>query len=634
MIQKEVDAEFMNPDYDGTTLPNFMIWGWMTSILHLSKQDLLLFAYLYAQSHDNIHYLSTCPTVIAEWFGMTRQTVIKHIESLPCVEKLVSKEHTKGSYTFTYYRINMNELLKLVVCTDTYDYANFMKAYEKMLLLYFPEDKDCISAYIDNMINWHGGITSDIANAFKAIVKLSDELRYGEKDYNDTEFSEAINIVIEEVKRNDEWLHKICHNSNINTDNSSETEKMSLDNNGTNNNNTVTKKSNGAYSAKQLGVRAPKPKTKSKELLPDKSKATKSRTSAKSTSMSVNAKINHQEMLKAVAVDFVSRYYNSDPDLNNQLEIYIARWCDKGLAQSLLQAQLESLRDVCNQDAKLATLCVREAIKGSARNITTDKNVKEAKRLLLQKQQNELYNTSLTLIDKFIKEKGNNNSTLKERFMEYANVKIFPKLQFISQITEQLNRLEECCNTDVDMIRSIEKSMANGWNSVAYPNDKNTYMNNNISASMEPVDIDKKKDLINTFIEDNCYYLEPTIKDKLIEYITTTKTGQFCTAQEFNNNLNQLSLYKAYADECEASIVSAITNNYPHLCIEDKKRTNQLQMQCATYEMIRDDAIRRRRSDCVHEYFKNPNNPLLVNMPKPTDSEAFVHELTMHNRAY
>jgi hypothetical protein len=57
-------------------------------------------------------------------------------------------------------------------------------------------------------------------------------------------------------------------------------------------------------------------------------------------------------------------------------------------------------------------------------------------------------------------------------------------------------------------------------------------------------------------------------------------------------------------------------------------------MQCATYEMIRDDAIRRRRSDCVHEYFKNPNNPLLVNMPKPTDSEAFVHELTMHNRAY
>ena len=139
MIQKEVNAEFMNPDYDGTTLPNFMIWGWMTSILHLSKQDLLLFAYLYAQSHDNIHYLSTCPTVIAEWFGMTRQTVIKHIESLPCVEKLVSKEHTKGSYTFTYYRINMNELLKLVVCTDTYDYANFMKAYEKMLLLYFPE---------------------------------------------------------------------------------------------------------------------------------------------------------------------------------------------------------------------------------------------------------------------------------------------------------------------------------------------------------------------------------------------------------------------------------------------------------------------------------------------------------------
>ena len=26
MIQKEVNAEFMNPDYDGTTLPNFMIY--------------------------------------------------------------------------------------------------------------------------------------------------------------------------------------------------------------------------------------------------------------------------------------------------------------------------------------------------------------------------------------------------------------------------------------------------------------------------------------------------------------------------------------------------------------------------------------------------------------------------------
>ena len=134
---------------------------------------------------------------------------IIRLADLPFIEQLTSNNHIKGAYKFVYYRINMESLLKSITKSDNNDYINFMKSYEHMLVLHFPDDKEDISNYIQTMIDWHGGMGEDIINAFKAIVKLGDVLRTGEKEYKNTKFVEALNVVIDEVKKDKLLLDRI-----------------------------------------------------------------------------------------------------------------------------------------------------------------------------------------------------------------------------------------------------------------------------------------------------------------------------------------------------------------------------------------------------------------------------------------
>ena len=88
---------------DVEIMPNFIVWNWMMSALKLTGNDILLFAYVYSQSFDNKHYTTVSMTTLASWLGLTRQTVVKHLENLPFVQKYVSQDGSNGFYTFNYF---------------------------------------------------------------------------------------------------------------------------------------------------------------------------------------------------------------------------------------------------------------------------------------------------------------------------------------------------------------------------------------------------------------------------------------------------------------------------------------------------------------------------------------------------
>ena len=653
MVQRNLNAELVNENYDGTSMPNFMIWGWMTTLLGLKDKALMLFAYIYSQSHDSIHYSATSPTNISKWFGITRKTLYNRLADLPFIEQLTSNNHIKGAYKFVYYRINMEALLKSITKSDNNDYINFMKSYEHMLVLHFPDDKEDISNYIQTMIDWHGGMGEDIINAFKAIVKLGDVLRTGEKEYKNTKFVEALNVVINEVKKDKLLLDRIteCCQDAVDSEEPVKTNVFVDDN--TNNVNTTTNteeseiivptddntdSSGTADIVDNKPTETEQPKKRKHERntnLPSideinqmKEKKKRGRPALLNNTKTV-AKENmlaQIDRLKTAGINYVAENFNSDMELNNAIESYINKFGTHKMTVNDLTFILNNL-SAKYPDAEDIAYCINYATSVSAKDVLSKKVQNNVEPFINNKRIDKInaviVDNAKVVIDEFVKNEADNNTELANILKIFYEERIAKdminnhKELSENQIHNLLKNLKECCNTVDDMIKSVNLSNDRAYKSFYAVNNNNSNNSYNNSNNNQPQDIEEKKKLIDKFVADNWYYLYPDIKEGLIDYVENTSNGQGCTAKQFAANLNQLGLYKFEYDMCKEAINNAIARNYPNLCIEDKNMTNMLNMQCYSYESRQHTAISYRRRECEQTYKKNPTDERLVNMPVP-----------------
>lgn len=610
-ITKE-DREIREPELT----PSFIIWSWMMSALKLSGVDIMLFAYIYSQSFDNTHYTTASLTTMANWFGLTRQTIVKHMDNLPFVEKMVSQQHSNGFYTFNYYRVRMNELTKFMINADNYVYNEFLNDYETVLKAGFPNDKDTIQNYFRAFKDWHGGMGEDVVNAFKAVIKLGNELRYITKDYENVAFVNALEVVLQEANNSEGWVD-ILNNVVV----SESTSDSSISSN-EHINQSDNSDSHSLDREEPLDTTTTKRRGRPNKINP--TSFLNNRRKAKSTGLvrfadgrkpnnkeSIN---EHIQNLKDIATNFVINDGNNNSELLELLHSYVQAWGDKGITYDSFKATLSLLRNASMSIDDMLMLCRRAVSKNT--KVLVDTSNKLVQQNMAKKS---LLNSCTVIIDDYVKREGENNQELKDVLIQYVSGILLAKnkLTDAGQLHQHLDVLTECCNKLEDKINSVKRSYMNGWNAMAYENAVSTSTNSSTSTNNGlEVDMEAKEQLI----EDNkhkCYlYMYPQVQEALLNYIHTTVNGKSMTADKFKMNLEFLMLHRFTIDTIVAAINEATLKNYTYLCLDDYNNTKLVLKRYISLERCLEYANRVRKQDCEEAYRKNPNDERFVDMIK------------------
>ena len=177
-------------------MPNIMIWSWMSSVLHLSCNELLIFAYIFSMSFDNIHRCYTTLNAMEDWFSLSRQAVSRRIQNMVDQELLTKQTLVdSGFIKHNSYSVNMAKVTELCENSDYDTYKNFIESYGSALKQRFPADEIKIDNYLDSLIQWHEVKDTQVCLTMK---QISDILLY--EDAPDT-ITEVIELVSKQTKR-------------------------------------------------------------------------------------------------------------------------------------------------------------------------------------------------------------------------------------------------------------------------------------------------------------------------------------------------------------------------------------------------------------------------------------------------
>lgn len=161
-------------------MPNIIVWTWMSSVLHLSGMELLIFAYIYSVSFDSVHRCHTTLGSMESWFGLTRQAISRRIQSLVdagFLTKQTSVDTNSGFIKHNSYSVNMLRVTEMCEEADFDAYKNFIDSYGSVLKARFPSEVVSIDNYLETLIQWHETKDVRVCLTMKQIsdILLSDD---------------------------------------------------------------------------------------------------------------------------------------------------------------------------------------------------------------------------------------------------------------------------------------------------------------------------------------------------------------------------------------------------------------------------------------------------------------------------
>ncbi len=182
---------------------------------------------------------------------------------------------------------------------------------------------------------------------------------------------------------------------------------------------------------------------------------------------------------------------------------------------------------------------------------------------------------------------------LKQYVFETTKGKSYTKNQF----RLALEKLSDVCASYEDKVASVRRSYENAYSALAYE-----------SQAQKSIDMDKKHELIHSFIADGYYYLVDGLNDVLYQYVDSTTAGSSMSASEFSVILENLRQF-CFDDEDKVSRVRvAIQGNKNVFATEDFYETKKLR-QAHESRSERAKSLDRSRKQRVIEYSRrNPND--------------------------
>lgn len=560
-------------------MPNFVVWDWMRRGLNLKGSNLLIFAYLYSQSFDGTHACTTSLATMSEWFGLTRQTISKTIDSMPYIKKLVSQEHNSGSfYTYNYYRVDIDALLQYCHNIGGSVYESYMLSYKQILQLKFPEDEKEIDEYFESIMDWHSNLSTQDINKVNAIAKLGDNVRTNPEDYIKQVFSQAITSALEQIST-------ISLSTNSNTAVS------------------ASKTPNNAKSP------APTRKRNCVTTLLPKTKSVKSKS---------KEQIRNENLDKCskYLTSFIALTYNGDRELEESLQNYLSNRILMGLSFDQWRVMLDSFHN-STKGMPISELksIVDKAFIGNYKNLYYGNSPINNQSPI---KKTATVESLLSLIDEFVINYGESNEELKEVLYNYAEEVAYINGVSVAQFKQLLNNLHRNCPQLQDKLISVQDAFAGGWKSfvpVSTHNNKFGTQNNVVVA----VDMDKKMECIDNYISYSYWYQYPNIKKLLVRYINETNSGKGMTLRQFKDALMYLRLHSPQANDVERGVSEAIMKDTKYLCREDFKDTAQANKAYNSLEDRAHNMERNRRAECEKLKKANPNNPIVANLELPKE---------------
>lgn len=583
-------------------MPNFVVWSWMRTGLNLSGVHIMLFAYIFSQSFDHEQCMTTSLTRLSEWFGISRQTLSRNIDSLPYVEKFVSQDNVKGFYTYNYYRVNMESLLEYIRGCEPEIYQEFMAAYQGLLLLKFPNDDKVIQDYFTRLINWHQSDNPQALVDLSAVVALGEGIQNNSIDCSNVDF----NTLIESIKSGNEWFPYNPYHSVSTSDKSGTTKPevspaVQIE--------PVQKpRRKGAKSPADLGIIAKPPRQK--------------RMTADEKLRQRNENI---EKLKLIVSEYVAMNVGNNPECLELLNTYITDvlFYDiktyNPISPNSFRTLLSELRVFKTLDDKLDA--IRSSIGHRYRGFCYEDKGK-LKQKYRQMEQGELIQGH---IEEFIQKYAKNNESLAELLRCYTEEVFIPTGKSFMQFKLFLKKLEDVNLSSEDMYTVVSETYMNGWKrwSFEFPEHfTSNLLSSEVRKPVNPiVDMTEKEEAIDKFFRDNYLYQNPEIKELLLQYVHETPNGQSMPVKEFINKMNYLILHRFLIIDIVDALKDSVANNHKDFCQPDYAKEKEIKHVFGSLEEYLRQSIRENRRQCEVARRKRPNDPRFEGMPMDREAQ-------------
>ena len=394
-----------NDKKHSTSIPNIIVWSWMRTVLNLSGSELLIFAYIFSQTFDNVHKCYTCLSDMEMWFGMSRQTISRNIDKL-CARGFAEKEILQDSINpmikHNNYKVCVEYITKVCERADYDSYSNFLDSYRFILKQKFPDDSSTIDDYLEILSTWHQNKNIKVCVTLNEIAQL---ISFGDDSANgDVRLSDMLNV----IRSND----KI---SNVSTQSHSKTSSG------------ATRKTNNLFDSV-------KPKRKSKK----------------------SKQLEWYTEKKNITQNFVYMRLGGNDELQELLYKFLET--DNGMSYTPPQweQQLENMLEHGRTIDRMIS-----GVKMSYMN--------NYRSLYIADRSEVDMNEKFSEIEKYVSEICENNKELKDLLISYVTEVPKGKSYTIKQFKLVLDNLTNLCPTTDDKIKSVRISYANSYSALAYP---------------------------------------------------------------------------------------------------------------------------------------------------------------------
>lgn len=555
--------------YSSSQMPNFVVWDWMREALGLSGTNLLIFAYVFSQSFDGVHYSTTSLSTMEKWFGITRQTISRNLDKMPYVKKMTYMNEEISKFKYNYYRVDMGAVLDICMKQGTSVYNDFMLSYKNILLLKFPEDDKDINTYFDTMLDWHKLNTTTYNIDFRTITTIVDMINNSQIS-NDTSFNSVLSMV----------------------------------NNGSFNPGYVAIPKTSTTSNSMGALSAPTVCEPPKSTAPGKFKATELFKPVKSKKESKQARLNRERAeMDAMTNEFVLTYGDNNQELLELLNSYLDFRVNSFITPSQWAANLRIFRQV-NKSVPEMISGATTALAAGYRKLAYENKKDVAINLHKKEREN--------MVLQFVSEHGDGSKELESILLKYADEVATRKDTSPNQFSVLLKNLHRLCPTLEQKIESVTNAYASNWSALAYANRFST---STTTSDNVIVDESEKLSFVDKFFSDGFYYLTPEIKDLLIQYIRDTKSGRGMTSGKFKLALDFLRLHKPLETHAITAIKEAILKDTDYLCREDFNDTKQAKQAYQSLENRARNMDRNRKQKAHRYYVEHPDDPRFVNFP-------------------
>lgn len=573
----------------GSEMPNFVIWSWMRNGLKLSGIHIMLFAYIFSQSYDNEHLVTTSLSVLSDWFGISRQTLSRNIDALPYVEKSVSQDNRNSFYTHNCYKIDMIGLLTYFQNCEKEIYEEFLAAYKGLLILKFPDDKESIEEYFVDILNLYLEKNPEGIDELMKTILISNM---------DVEKGTRFKPVLDAITTNG-YIPVMESNSTTPKVKRTEESELSVK--------TKPKKGLGKNPA-SLGI-TPKP----------------IRSTRKTPEEKLLQRNENIQKLQLIASNYVAMKVGNDPECLQLLNSYITdvlfyeEKTVNPMSPNSFQTLLKELDMFKTLDDKLDA--IRTSIGHRYRGFCyTDKETLNQK--YFKQEQAELIQQQ---VEEFITKHCSTNEDLSGILRDYVAEVFIPTGKSARQFKLFLKKLEDARLSIENMYVVVSETYMNGWKrwSFEFPDHftSNLLTSDARTASNPKVDMSEKESAIDTFFREHYLYQNPEIKELLLQYIHETKHGQSMSVRDFINKMDYVIMHRYLVTDVINCIRHAVSTDADCLCPTDFNIDKEIKQVHGSFEECLKVMDRERRRQCEVARKKHPDDIRFEGMPMDREQQ-------------